>query len=46
MAQSRHALKGRGKNLDAAFAQLQRYAIALEHPPLLIVSDVEQSHSE
>ena len=34
--------KGRGKNLDAAFAQLQRYAIALENPPLLIVSDMER----
>ena len=33
--------KGRGRNLDAAFAQLQRYAIALENPPLLIVSDME-----
>jgi type II restriction/modification system DNA methylase subunit YeeA len=33
--------KGKGKNLDAAFAQLQRYAIALENPPLLIVSDME-----
>ena len=27
-------------NLDAAFAQLQRYAIALDNPPLLIVSDI------
>jgi len=34
--------KGKGKNLDAAFAQLQRYAIALENPPLLIVSDMER----
>lgn len=34
--------KGRGRNLDAAFAQLQRYAIALENPPLLIVSDMER----
>lgn len=28
-----------GKDLNAAFAQLQRYAVALENPPLLIVSD-------
>jgi hypothetical protein len=34
--------KGRGKNLDAAFAQLQRYAVALENPPLLIVSDMQR----
>ena len=34
--------KGRGKNLDAAFMQLQRYAIALENPPLLIVSDMQR----
>jgi hypothetical protein len=34
--------KGRGRNLDTAFAQLQRYAIALENPPLLIVSDMER----
>lgn len=34
--------KGKGKDLDAAFAQLQRYAIALENPPLLIVSDMER----
>ncbi|HSH63007.1 MAG TPA: type IIL restriction-modification enzyme MmeI [Methyloceanibacter sp.] len=27
---------------DAAFAQLQRYAIALENPPLLIVSDMQR----
>jgi type II restriction/modification system DNA methylase subunit YeeA len=33
--------KGKHKDLDAAFAQLQRYAIALENPPLLIVSDME-----
>jgi len=32
--------KGRHKDLDAAFAQLQRYAIALENPPLLVVSDM------
>jgi type II restriction/modification system DNA methylase subunit YeeA len=34
--------KGKGRNLDTAFAQLQRYAIALENPPLLIVSDMER----
>ncbi len=28
-----------GKDLNAAFVQLQRYAVALENPPLLIVSD-------
>lgn len=33
--------KGKHKDLGAAFAQLQRYAIALENPPLLIVSDME-----
>ena len=33
--------KGKRKDLDAAFAQLQRYAIALENPPLLVVSDME-----
>jgi len=33
--------KGKHKDLNAAFAQLQRYAIALENPPLLIVSDME-----
>jgi type II restriction/modification system DNA methylase subunit YeeA len=27
-------------NLDTAFVQLQRYAIALDNPPLLIVSDI------
>jgi type II restriction/modification system DNA methylase subunit YeeA len=32
--------KGRHANLDAAFAQLQRYAIALENPPLLVVCDM------
>jgi type II restriction/modification system DNA methylase subunit YeeA len=32
--------KGKGKDLKAAFAQLQRYAIALENPPLLVVSDL------
>ena len=33
--------KGRRKNLDLAYAQLQQYAPALENPPLLIVSDME-----
>ena len=33
--------KGRKANLDKAFAQLQQYAVALENPPLLIVSDME-----
>jgi hypothetical protein len=32
--------KGKKKDLDRAFAQLQQYAIALENPPLLIVSDM------
>lgn len=32
--------KGKGKDLKAAFGQLQRYAIALENPPLLVVSDL------
>jgi type II restriction/modification system DNA methylase subunit YeeA len=33
--------KGKGKNLDAAFAQLQQYAGALGNPPLLVVSDMQ-----
>jgi len=33
--------KGKHKDLTAAFAQLQRYALALENPPILIVSDME-----
>ncbi|AUX78123.1 class I SAM-dependent DNA methyltransferase [Sinorhizobium fredii] len=32
--------KGAKANLDAAFAQLQRYAVALDNPPLLVVSDI------
>ena len=32
--------KRRHANLDAAFQQLRRYALALENPPLLIVSDM------
>lgn len=34
--------KGKKKDLDRAFAQLQQYAIALENPPLLIVSDMDR----
>ena len=34
--------KGKRKNLDAAFGQLQQYALALENPPLLIVCDLDQ----
>jgi hypothetical protein len=33
--------KGKGKDLDAAYAQLQQYAVALENPPLLVVCDLE-----
>jgi hypothetical protein len=33
--------KGKKRDLSVAFAQLQRYAIALENPPLLVVSDME-----
>jgi len=33
--------KGPKANLDAAYTQLQRYAVALENPPLLIVSDTK-----
>jgi len=32
--------KGKGKDLNAAFAQLQQYAGALGNPPLLVVSDM------
>ena len=32
--------KGRRADLDAAFNQLRQYALALENPPLLIVSDM------
>ncbi|MDQ6986454.1 MAG: class I SAM-dependent DNA methyltransferase [Mariprofundaceae bacterium] len=31
--------KGPNKDLDKAYQQLQRYAVALENPPLLVVSD-------
>jgi type II restriction/modification system DNA methylase subunit YeeA len=33
--------KGKDRNLDAAFQQLQQYAIALENPPLLVVCDMQ-----
>lgn len=33
--------KGKHADLNAAFVQLQRYAIALENPPLLVVSDMD-----
>ena len=32
--------KGKRADLDAAFEQLRQYALALENPPLLIVSDM------
>ena len=32
--------KGKHANLDTAFGQLRQYALALENPPLLIVSDM------
>ena len=32
--------KGKHANLDAAFNQLRHYALALDNPPLLIVSDM------
>lgn len=34
--------KGRHANLDAANRQLLQYAVALENPPLLIVSDMDR----
>ena len=34
--------KAPGKNLDAAFGQLQQYALALENPPLLVVCDLDR----
>lgn len=34
--------KGKRKDLNTAFAQLQQYALALENPPLLVVSDMDQ----
>ena len=34
--------KGRHRNLDAALRQLQAYALDLENPPYLVVSDMER----
>jgi len=34
--------KGPGKDLDKAFGQLLTYSVALENPPLLIVSDLRR----
>lgn len=34
--------KGKKKDLDKAFGQLLQYSIALENPPLLIVSDMDK----
>ena len=34
--------KGQRADLDAAFGQLRQYALALENPPLLIVSDMRR----
>jgi type II restriction/modification system DNA methylase subunit YeeA len=34
--------KGKRKDLNAAFVQLQQYAIALENPPLLVVCDLHR----
>ena len=34
--------KGKRADLDAAFGQLRQYALALENPPLLIVSDMRR----
>lgn len=34
--------KGKRKNLEAAFGQLQQYALALENPPLLVVCDLDK----
>jgi type II restriction/modification system DNA methylase subunit YeeA len=34
--------KGKRKDLDAALGQLKLYALGLENPPLLIVSDMER----
>ena len=33
--------KGKHKDLDKAFSQLRQYSLALDNPPLLIVSDME-----
>jgi type II restriction/modification system DNA methylase subunit YeeA len=34
--------KSRHKDLQAAYVQLQQYAVALENPPLLVVCDLER----
>ena len=34
--------KGKRKDLNAAFVQLQQYALALENPPLLVTCDLER----
>jgi hypothetical protein len=34
--------KGKHKDLDAAYQQLLQYHESLDHPPLLVVSDMEQ----
>lgn len=34
--------KGKRKDLNAAFVQLQQYALALENPPLLMTCDLER----
>lgn len=34
--------KGKRKDLNTAFAQLQQYALALENPPLLVVCDMDR----
>jgi hypothetical protein len=34
--------KGKRKDLNAAFVQLQQYALALENPPLLVVCDLNR----
>jgi len=34
--------KGKRRDLDAAFGQLRQYSLALENPPVLIVSDMER----
>jgi hypothetical protein len=34
--------KGKHKDLQAAYVQLQQYSVALENPPLLVVCDMER----
>ncbi len=36
--------KGKRKNLDDALTQLRQYTLALDNPPLLIVSDMDEIH--